>query len=159
MRICVFPGKQQECLCQLSYRSLPTKPGWKAAGIWGASGRSVVSSSRTPPAERRGQAPPGALVSEEPVLRGPGVIGVGGWHWGRRPPGAVPGKGDPEGARGASLLREALQSPRGWGCGWRRVLGLWVRCWDLGIYWGGGIKTGILGGGWCFPVSSFRRAS
>lgn len=35
-RICVFPGKQQECLCWLSYQDPSTKPDWKATGIWGA---------------------------------------------------------------------------------------------------------------------------
>lgn len=108
----------------------PNRTG-KAAGSWGAGGR------RCPPPgpERRVQAVPVALVNEEPVLYRAECNTSSGFalrlHGGRRPPGAVREKRDPEDARGASLPGEPPQLPRGWGCEWRHVLGLRARCWDL----------------------------
>lgn len=71
------------------------------------------------------RAVPGALVNEELVLH-------------RAERGISSGfapflhlKRDPEHARGASLPGESPQLPRGRGCGWRSILALWARCWDL----------------------------
>lgn len=141
-RICVFPGKQQECLCWLSYQDLSTKPDWKATGIWGAGGRQcrpLGPVAKLPPVDPAVQAAPGALVNEELVPHRAERDISSGFAPFLHP------KRDPEHAGGASLLRESPQLPRGQGCGWRSILALWARCWDLAgtgntlWAWGGGV--------------------